>query len=81
MYKRKAEGKTAIQVPGWPRGLVFFNDIIARHEKKGEPVSRGSIPRGTAEQAAAATVLNGLIMNGGESPEETKGGTHLKESV
>lgn len=38
--------------------------MIARHEKKGGPVSRGSALCGVAEQVAAVAVLNRLRMNG-----------------
>ena len=38
--------------------------MIAQHEKKGGPDSRGSAPCGMAEQVVALTLLSGIRMNG-----------------
>lgn len=46
--------------------------MIARHEKKGGPVSRGSALCGVAEQVAAVTVLNRLRMNGKNALKKLK---------
>ena len=74
MCKRKAEARRDIQVQAWPRGLAFFNDRLAQHEKKGGPVPRGGAPCGITEQVDALTVLSGLRMNGKKALKNVKMG-------